>query len=217
MSTSSSWLTVRLADCALATLTQTQQSSRAEQKQLGRPSAVVERSTPLIAMTADYSLVPPRPSSAARLPSPLRYPQTVHGTHGTCRRFKSAAGDSSVGTRLSGYTAIFVFFLGFFSLPCPSPPTSPCSAAHHSGSNSLQLGQVLKLRVKKWICLSAACICGGLSLCCSSSELADSGMFCCGRWLGVFKEFGTAHAHWAPAGQCVAALGRWPEPDMRQM
>lgn len=106
----------------LATLTKTQQSSpfaQAEQKQLRRLSAVVVLSTPLFAMTADYNDAHQRPSSS-NVPAPVladcpRDPRDLSAV-------KAAARDSSVGTRLSGYTAIFVFF------SCPSPPTSPCTA-----------------------------------------------------------------------------------------
>lgn len=56
---------------------------------------------------------------------------------------KAAARDTSVGTRLSGYTAIFVFF---FLLSLSLLSVSPDFTLHSlndSGSNSLSLGQLL--------------------------------------------------------------------------
>lgn len=96
----------------LATLTQTQQSSPlAEQKQLRRLSAVVVHSTPLFAMTAAYNDVA---TPAAQLGCSSNVPASVPAD---CPRdprdlsvIKAAARDSSAGTRLSCYTAIFVFF-----------------------------------------------------------------------------------------------------------
>lgn len=120
----------------LATLTKTQQSSpfaQAEQKQLRRLSAVVVLSTPLFAMTADYNDVHQRPSSS-NVPAPVladcpRNPRDLSV-------IKAAATDSSVGTRLSGYTAIFVFFLSV-------SPDFTLHSLYDSGSNSLLPRQVL--------------------------------------------------------------------------
>lgn len=117
----------------LATLTKTQQSSpfaQAEQKQLRRLSAVVVLSTPLFAMTADYNDVHQRPSSAnVPAPVPADCPRDLSVV-------KAAARDSSAGTRLSGYTAIFVFFLSV-------SPDFTLHSLYDSGSNSLLLKQVL--------------------------------------------------------------------------
>lgn len=49
---------------------------------------------------------------------------------------KAAARDSSAGTRLSGYTAIFVFFLSV-------SPDFTLHSLYDSGSNSLLLKQLL--------------------------------------------------------------------------
>lgn len=101
----------------LATLTKTQQSSplaQAEQKQLRRLSAVVVLSTPLIAMTADYNDVHQRPSSA-KVPAPV--PADCPRDLRDLSAIKAADRNSSTGTRLSDYTAIFVFF--FFPIRLP--------------------------------------------------------------------------------------------------
>lgn len=121
----------------LATLTKTQQSSplaQAEQKQLRRLSAVVVLSTPLFAMTADYNDVHRRPSSAnVPAPVPADCPQDLRDLSAII----AADRDSSTGTRLSDYTAIFVFF--FLSVS----PYFTLLSRYDSGSNSLLLKQNL--------------------------------------------------------------------------
>lgn len=79
--------------------------------------------------------------TAARLPSLLRLPADYPGRVGD---ITAAATDTSAGTRLSGYTAIFVFFFSL-SPPCPSPPTFTLHSLNDSGSNSLLLRQLLDL------------------------------------------------------------------------
>lgn len=110
----------------LATLTKTQQSSpsaQAEQKQPGLSQLLV-LSTPLLAMTAAYNTSGPG-SAAPCVPAPV--PADCPRDSRDVSVIKAAAGDSSVGTCLSSYTAIFVF-LGVFFLLSVSPrlhPTQP--------------------------------------------------------------------------------------------
>lgn len=123
----------------LATLTKTQQSSplaQAEQKQLRRLSAVVVLSTPLFAMTADYNDVHQRPSSAnVPAPVPADCPRDLRDLSA----IKAADRNSSTGTRLSDYTAIFVFFFFFLFVS----PDFTLHSRYDSGSNSLLLRQNL--------------------------------------------------------------------------
>lgn len=98
-------------------------------------SAVVALSTPLFAMTADYNDEHRRPSSAAHssaAPVPADSPRDSRDVS----VIKAAARDSSVGTCLSGYTAIFVFFLSV-------SPDFTLHSLYDSGSDSLLVGQVL--------------------------------------------------------------------------
>lgn len=94
----------------------------------------------IFAVTADYTDVHQRPSSAACLTSPLRYRLAVN-----CPRrsrdlsvIKAAGSHSSARTRLSGYTAIFVLFF-FLSVS----PDFALHSLYDSGSGSLLLRQVL--------------------------------------------------------------------------